>query len=41
MLLFGGSGFYFGGPGFGGGALGLILLVAVIVYFMGGFRRRN
>ena len=40
LLLFGGGGFYVGGPVFGGGALGLILAVALIVYFLGGFRGR-
>ena len=39
LLLFGGGGFYVGGPVFGG-ALGLILAVALIVYFLGGFRGR-
>jgi hypothetical protein len=36
--LFGGGGFYFGGPMIGGGGLGLILLIGLVVYFMGGFR---
>lgn len=38
LLLFGGGGFYIGGPVIGGSALGLILLIALVVYFMGGFR---
>jgi hypothetical protein len=40
LLLFGGGGFYFGGPVIGGGGLGLILLICLIVYFMGGWRTR-
>lgn len=40
LLLFGGGGFYFGGPAYGGGGLGLILLICLIVYLLGGFRRR-
>jgi hypothetical protein len=38
LLLFGGGGFYFGGPVIGGGGIGLILLICLIVYVMGGFR---
>ena len=38
LLLFGGGGFYFGGPVIGGGGLGLILLICLIVFLMGGFR---
>jgi hypothetical protein len=38
MLLFGGGGFYFGGPVIGGSGVGLILLICLIAYFMGGFR---
>jgi len=38
LLLFGGGGFYFGGPAYGGGGIGLILLIAFVVYFAGGFR---
>ena len=41
LLLFGGGGFYFGGPVIGGSGLGLVLLVCLIVYFMGGFRPRS
>ena len=41
LLLFGGGGFYFGGPAIGGGTLGLILLICLGVYFMGGFRTRK
>ena len=40
LLLFGGGGFYLGGPAIGGSLLGLIRVVALIVYFMGGFRTR-
>ena len=40
LLLFGGGGFYFGGPAFGGSALGLILVIALVLYFMGSFRGR-
>jgi hypothetical protein len=36
--LFGGGGFYFGGPVIGGSGLGLILLICLIVFLMGGFR---
>ena len=38
LLLFGGGGLYLGGPIFGGGALGLILVVALIVYLAGSSR---
>jgi hypothetical protein len=41
LLLFGGGGFYFGGPFIGGGGLGLVLLICLIVFFMGGFRPRS
>jgi hypothetical protein len=41
ILLFGGGGFYFGGPAIGGGGVGLILLICLIVYLMGGFRAKN
>jgi hypothetical protein len=41
LLLFGGGGFYFGGPAIGGGGLGLVFLICLIVYLMGGFRARN
>jgi hypothetical protein len=39
LLLFGGGGFYLGGPAIGGGGIGLILVICLIVYCMGGFRR--
>ena len=38
LLLFGSGGFYFGGPVIGGSGLGLILMVCLIVWIMGGFR---
>ncbi len=41
LLIFGGGGFYIGGPAIGGGGLGLILIICLIVYLMGGFRNRN
>jgi len=40
LLLFGGGGFYFGGPIIGGGGLGLVLVICLIIYFMGGFRSK-
>jgi hypothetical protein len=41
VILFGGGGFYFGGPVIGGGGLGLVLLICLIIYFVGGFRSRT
>jgi hypothetical protein len=38
LLLFGGGGFYFGGPVIGGSGIGLILLICVVVFLLGGFR---
>jgi hypothetical protein len=38
LLLFGGGGFYWGGPVFGGSGLGLVLVICLVIYFMGGFR---
>jgi hypothetical protein len=40
LLLFGGGGFYFGGPAIGGGGIGLILVVCLIIYCMGGMRSK-
>jgi len=40
LLLFGGGGFYLGGPAIGGGGFGLILLVCIVIYFVGGFRTK-
>ena len=41
LLLFGGGGFYFGGPVIGGGGLGLVLVICLIIYFVGGFRAKT
>jgi hypothetical protein len=41
LLLFGGGGFYFGGPVIGGSGIGLLLLICLIVFVMGGFRTKN
>ena len=41
LLLFGGGGYYYGGPAVGGGGLGLILVICLIIYLMGGFRSKN
>lgn len=41
LLLFGGGGFYFGGPAVGGGGLGLILVICIVIYLMGGFRTKR
>jgi hypothetical protein len=41
LLLFGGGGFYFGGPVIGGSGLGLVLLICLVVYLVGGFRPRS
>ncbi len=41
LLLFGGGGSHVGGPAFGGGDLGLVLLIVLVVYLMGGFRGRH
>jgi len=41
LLLFGGGGLYLGGPVIGGGGFGLILLVCLVVYFMGGLRTKS
>jgi hypothetical protein len=38
LLLFGGGGFYLGGPVIGGSGLGLVLLICLVIFFMGGFR---
>ena len=40
FLLFGGGGFYFGGPIIGGSGLGLVLLICLVIYLMGGFRAK-
>jgi hypothetical protein len=41
LLVFGGGGFYLGGPAIGGGGVGLILLVCLVIFLMGGFRAKN
>jgi len=41
LVLGGGGGFYFGGPAYGGSGIGLVLLICLAVYFLGGFRGRN
>jgi hypothetical protein len=41
LLLFGGGGFYFGGPLIGGSGLGLILMICLVVYLVGGFRTKT
>ncbi|HEX2853758.1 MAG TPA: hypothetical protein VHO24_11010 [Opitutaceae bacterium] len=41
VLLFGGGGFYIGGPVYAGSGLGLVLLICLIVYLLGGFRGRK
>ena len=41
FILFGGGGFYFGGPVIGGSGLGLVLLICLIIYLMGGFRTKD
>ena len=41
LLLFGGGGVYFGGPVIGGSGLGLVLLICLVVYLMGGFRSKS
>ena len=40
LLLFGGGGFYLAGPAIGGEVVGMILLIGVIVYWVGGFRAK-
>ena len=39
LLLCSGGGFYWGGPVYGGSGLGLVLLICIIAFLMGGFRR--
>jgi hypothetical protein len=41
LLLFGGGGFYFGGPVIGGSGLGLVLVICLVVYLLGGFRTKS
>jgi len=40
LLLFGGGGFYIGGPAIGGSGLGLVLLICLVVFLMGGFNSK-
>jgi hypothetical protein len=41
LLLLGGGGFYLGGPVYGGSAIGLLLLICLVVFLLGGFRTRS
>jgi hypothetical protein len=41
LLLFGGGGFYLGGPLIGGSGLGLILVICLVVYMLGGLRTKS
>ncbi len=41
LLLFGGGGFYMGGPVIGGSGIGLILVICLVVYCVGGFRTKS
>jgi hypothetical protein len=41
LLLFGGGGFYFGGPAIGSGGLGLVLVICLVIYCVGGFRTKT
>ncbi len=41
LLVFGGGGFYMGGPAIGGGGIGLILLICLVIYLMGGWRTKS
>ena len=41
LLLFDGGGLYFGGPVVRGGEAGLILVMCLIAYCLGGLRTRN
>jgi hypothetical protein len=41
LLVFGSGGFYFGGPVYGGSGIGLILLICLVIYLMGGLRTRR
>jgi hypothetical protein len=41
LILLGGGGFYWGGPMYGGSGLGLVLLICLIIFLMGGFRGRR
>jgi hypothetical protein len=41
LLLFGGDGFYFGGPLIGGSGIALLLLMCLAVFVMRGFRTKS
>ena len=41
LILFGGGGFYLGGPAIGGGVFALLVLVCIGIYLKGGFRRES
>ena len=41
VLLLGGGGFYYGGPVYGGSGIGLILVICLVVYLLGGFRTKT
>ena len=41
LLLGGGGGFYYGGPVVGGSGIGLILVICLVVYMVGGFRTKS
>jgi len=41
LLLFGGGGFYVGGPVIGTSVLGLMLGLCFFVYLLGGFRPKT
>jgi hypothetical protein len=40
LLLLGGGGFYLGGPAFGGGGLGLVLLICHVMFSSADIARR-
>jgi hypothetical protein len=41
LLLFGGGGFYVGGPVYGGSGIGLILIICLVIFCLGGLRTKN
>jgi hypothetical protein len=41
LLVFGGGGIYLAGPAIGGEAIGLILLMSLTIYWVGGFRAKG
>ena len=40
LLMFGGGGYYYGGPVYGGSGIGLIIVVGLVIYLLGGFRTK-